>query len=58
MNKNSLLNQIYICPIGADGIHPTLNTVVVLNNGEWGDPRERVFDYDVIVEKWILPALR
>jgi hypothetical protein len=20
MNKNSLLNQIYICPIGADGI--------------------------------------
>jgi hypothetical protein len=21
MNKNSLLNQIYICPIGADGVH-------------------------------------
>lgn len=40
------------------GIFPTLNTVVVLNNGEWGQPRERVFDYDVIVEKWILPALR
>ena len=40
------------------GIFPTLNTVVVLNNEEWGDPRERVFDYDVIVEKWILPALR
>ncbi len=40
------------------GIFPTLNTVVVLNNGEWGQPRERVFDYDVIVEKWILPALK
>ena len=40
------------------GIFPTLNTVVVMNNGEWGNPRERVFDYDVIVEKWILPALR
>ena len=22
MNKNSPLNQRYICPIGADGIHP------------------------------------
>ncbi|MFB3084234.1 MAG: serine hydrolase domain-containing protein [Gammaproteobacteria bacterium] len=40
------------------GIFPTLDTVVVMNNGEWGNPRERVFDYDVIVEKWILPALR
>lgn len=40
------------------GIFPTLNTVVVMNNGEWGNPRERVFDYDVIVEKWILPALK
>jgi len=40
------------------GIFPTLNTVVVMNNGEWGNPRERVFDYDVIVEKWILPAIR
>lgn len=40
------------------GILPTLNTVIVLNNGEWGDPSERVFDYNVIVEKWILPAIR
>ncbi|MCH8347747.1 MAG: serine hydrolase [Proteobacteria bacterium] len=40
------------------GIFPALNTVVVMNNGEWGNPRERVFDYDVIVEKWILPAIR
>ncbi len=40
------------------GIFPTLNTVVVLNNGEWGDPWERVFDYNVIVEEWILPAIR
>ncbi len=40
------------------GIVPTLNNVVVMNNGDWGNPSERVFDYDVIVEKWILPALR
>jgi CubicO group peptidase (beta-lactamase class C family) len=40
------------------GIFPTLNTVVVLNNGEWGMPWERVFDYNVIVEEWILPAIR
>jgi CubicO group peptidase (beta-lactamase class C family) len=40
------------------GIFPTLNTVVVLNNGEWGDPWERVFDCPVIVEEWILPAIR
>ena len=39
------------------GIFPSLNTVVVLNNGEWGMPWERVFDYDVIVEEWILPAI-
>ncbi|MEE9521777.1 MAG: serine hydrolase [candidate division NC10 bacterium] len=39
------------------GIFPTLNTVVVMNNGEMGGPRERVFDYDVIVEEWILPAI-
>ncbi len=24
MNKNSLLNQRYICPIGADGVHPAV----------------------------------
>jgi hypothetical protein len=34
MNKNSSLNQIYICPIGADGVHmssvpspPTFDTL-------------------------------
>jgi CubicO group peptidase (beta-lactamase class C family) len=40
------------------GIFPSLNTVVVLYNGEWGMPSERVFDYNVIVEEWILPAIR
>lgn len=40
------------------GILPTLNTVIVLNNGEWGDPWERVFDYNAIVEEWILPAIQ
>ncbi len=39
------------------GIFPTLDTVVVLYNGEWGQPSERVFDYDVLVEEWILPAI-
>ena len=40
------------------GILPTLNTVIVLNNGEWGDPWERIFDYNAIVEEWILPAIQ
>ena len=40
------------------GIFPTLNTVIVFNNGEWGNPKERVFDYDIVVEEWILPAIR
>lgn len=40
------------------GIFPTLNTVIVLNCGEWGNPAERVFNYDNVVEKWILPAIR
>jgi len=40
------------------GVLPTLDTVIVLFNGEWGDPWERIFDYDSIVEKWILPAVR
>ena len=40
------------------GIFPTLNTVVVLYNGEGGMPEERVFDAGVIVEEWILPAIR
>ena len=40
------------------GIFPTLDTVIVLYNGEWGDPAERVFDSNAIVEEWILPAIR
>jgi hypothetical protein len=31
MNKNSLLNQIYICPIGADGVH----SHVQRESGDW-----------------------
>jgi len=40
------------------GIFPTLNTVIVFNSGEWGNPEERVFDYDILIEEWILPAIR
>jgi CubicO group peptidase (beta-lactamase class C family) len=40
------------------GIFPSLNTVIVLNNGEFSDPSERIFDANEIVEKWILPAIR
>jgi hypothetical protein len=29
MNKNSLLNQIYICPIGADGVQGRHDTATV-----------------------------
>jgi CubicO group peptidase (beta-lactamase class C family) len=39
------------------GIFPALNTVVVLYNGEWGAPSERVFDSNAVVEEWILPAI-
>ena len=36
MNKNSLLNQNYICPMGADGVHYTrsVTTQVLVNNGQ------------------------
>ena len=64
-NQNYQVDEVTIQAIVARGyggqylgIFPTLNTVVVLYNGEWGQPSERVFDYDVIVEKRILPALR
>jgi len=40
------------------GVFPTLNTVIVLYNGEWDQPEGRVFDSGVIVEEWILPAIR
>jgi len=40
------------------GIFPSLDTVIVLFNGEWGNPWERDFDYHEIIEKWILPAFQ
>jgi len=30
MNKNPLLNQNYICPIGADGVHAEASTTMVM----------------------------
>jgi hypothetical protein len=44
MNKNSLLNQIYICPIGADGVQAVCVGLGQINPpNKHRDPSQRAF---------------